>query len=280
MIPAMNFQLPNEFVREFIIKFSGLHSEILFIKEGLMKRIIPLAALILLISISSVFALTGREIMENNDRLSKPDSGRSNAVMNIAKGGRTTVKELEMLSKKKGGNDRVLISFTKPTRIKLLTHSYKGRDDDQWLMLSSGKVKRIISDDKDKPFVNSHFYYEDLETRELDGYEYKYLGDGSAVGADCYMVQAVKKQSKWVYEKSILYVRKSDYFVVRIDIYKNGSLHKYLENHDVKRIKGILTPFKAVMHQGDGKGRTELIIKAVDYNMPLRDSLFSKEALR
>ncbi len=245
-----------------------------------MKRMLTLAALILFFSISPVFALTGREIMEKNDRLSKPDSGRSNAAMNIVKGGRTTVKELEMLTKKQGGNDRILISFTKPTRIKLLTHSYKGRDDDQWLMLSSGKVKRIISDDKDKPFVNSHFYYEDLETRELDGYEYKYLGDGSAVGADCYMVQAVKKQSKWVYEKSILYVRKSDYFVVRIDIYKNGSLHKYLENHDVKRIKGILTPFIAVMHQGDGKGRTELIIKAVDYNMPLRDSLFSKEALR
>ncbi|MEZ4565795.1 MAG: outer membrane lipoprotein-sorting protein [Desulfobacterales bacterium] len=75
--------------------------------------------------------------------------------------------------------DKALIQFITPPQIQLLTHSHKGRDDDQWLALSSGKVKRIVSSGRDKPFVNSHFYYEDLTSIDIDDYDYKLLGEGT-----------------------------------------------------------------------------------------------------
>jgi len=229
----------------------------------------------------SLFALTGREIMEKSDSLPEPETARSAALMHIYKGSRVLEKEFEVMAKKfENDEDRILISFIRPTKIKLLTHSFKGRDDDQWLRLSSGKIKRIASSDKGKAFVNSHFYYEDLGSRDIDDYDYTLVGEGEAVGFDCHKVEAVKKEGAKVYDKLILYVRTSDFFVVRIDFYRKGEFHKYLENEDIKKVKGILTPFSTVMSLANGKGKTELKIKKIDYNMKMRSSRFNKEALR
>ena len=67
---------------------------------------------------------------------------------------------------------------------------------------------------------------------------------------------------------------------MRIDFYRDGEFHKYLENHETKKVKDIITPFKAVMALADGKGKTELKIEEIDYNMKMRSSRFNKEALR
>ena len=241
-----------------------------------------LFTIILVLFLSTpLYALTGREIMEKNDALPEADTALSTVLMLIHKGDRVTEKEFESSSKKyPNSEDKLLISFTRPTRIKLLTHACKGRDDDQWLRLSSGKIKRIASSDKGKPFVNSHLYYEDIGSRDIDDYSYTLLGDAKAVGDDCYAVQAVKEVGEKVYSKLILYVRKSDYFIVRIDFYEGNEFHKFLENHDIRKIDGILTPYVSTMTLADEKGHTELKILELEYNKDLRDSLFNKEALR
>lgn len=241
-----------------------------------------LLSVILFFSAEMLFAQSGREIIERSDALPEADSGRSKITMKITKEGRVSDKEF-VLSMKKIGKDeeRILIEFIKPTEIKLLTHTHNNREDDQWLQLSSGKVKRIASSDKDKPFVNSHFFYEDMESGDIDDYDYKYIGDKKAAGEDCYAVEAVKKNNaSKVYDKSVLYVRKSDYFVLRVDFFRNGKFFKYLENHNIKMVNGILTPFKVVMMQSDEAGGTILNVQEVKYNIPLQQSIFNKESLR
>lgn len=229
---------------------------------------------------SPLFALDGRQIMEKSDALAQPRSVRAAVLMLVDKGGRVDEKEFELVGKKYGDDEKVLLSFSRPTSIRLLTHAYKGREDDQWLGLSSGKVKRIALADSDKPFVNSHLYYEDMKSRNIDDYRYTLLGDAKAGGVDCYKVEASASSKKLVYDKAVFYVDKASFFVMRIDIYMKGELHKYLENHDIRNVNGILTPFRAVMHTADGRGKTELKIKSVNYNLPIADSQFSKEALR
>ena len=225
--------------------------------------------------------LTGRQIMEKVDALKKPDSVASKVLMVITKGGQEQEKEFVLQMKRfPNDEDKALITFIKPTQIKLLTHSHKAADDDQWLMLSSGKVKRIVSSGRDKPFVNSHFYFEDLTNVDIDEYDFKLIGEGKAVGEDCYKVEGVKKSTEKVYDKVIFYVRKADYFVVRVDFYKDGAFHKFLENYDVKFIDGILTPHKIKMEMADGKGKTELTLKGLQYNIPIDPAVFNKEALR
>ncbi len=229
----------------------------------------------------SAFAMTGREIMEKSDDLPEADTAASKVLMLIHKGGRVLEKEFIMQMKQfENDEDKALIAFIRPTQIKLLTHSHKGRDDDQWLRLSSGRVKRIASSSKDKPFVNSHFYYEDLTSVDIDDYEYKLIGEEEAVGEPCYKVEGVKVVGEKVYDKVIFYPRKSDYFVNRVDFYKDGEFHKFLENYHVKKIDGILTPHKAVMELADGNGKTELILKGIKYNIDIDSVKFKKEALR
>lgn len=228
----------------------------------------------------TAFALTGREIMEKTDALPEPQTAKSKILMLIHKGGEVQEKEFLLQMKQfENDEDKALIEFTRPTQIKLLTHSHKGTDDDQWLALSSGKVKRIVSSGRDKPFVNSHFYYEDLTSIDIDDYKYELLGEGAAVGEDCYKVEGVKQVGDKVYDKVVFYVRKSDYFVLRVDFYKGGEFHKFLENYEVKEIDGILTPYKMKMELPDGAGKTELILKGLKYNTEIDSAVFRKEAL-
>lgn len=237
--------------------------------------------LFILLLAGQAAAMTGREIMEKSDALPDPDTAISKIKMVIHRGGMTEDKEfIAMMKRFDNGEDKSLISFIRPTRIKLLTHSHKNADDDQWLMLSSGKVKRIAFSSRDKSFVNSHFYYEDLTSVDIDDYDYKLLGEGVAVGAECYKVEGVKKTSDRIYDKVVFYVRKSDYFVVRIDFYKNGRFLKFLENYEVKKIDGILTPYRVKMEMADGSGNTELILKGLKYNEEIDSAKFNKEALR
>ncbi len=246
-----------------------------------MKGRIFVSCMMIFLFCQPLYALTGREIMEKSDALPEPDTALSKILMRIHKGDAVEEKELVLQMKRYADDeDKAMIAFIRPTQIKLLTHSHKAADDDQWLRLSSGKIKRIASSSRGKPFVNSHFYYEDLTSVDIDDYDYQLLGEGKAVGEDCYQVQAIKKVGEKVYDKVVFYPRKSDFFVVRIDFYKDGEFHKFLENYEVKTIDGILTPYKVKMELVDGNGYTELELKELKYNEAIDDAKFNKEALR
>jgi hypothetical protein len=241
------------------------------------------AALIALLLLPAVAAAyTGREIMEQSEKLAAPQSAKSIVTMKIFKGGQPDEKQFTLSVKKyPNDEDKALIAFQKPTRIQLLTHAHKGKADDQWIVLSSGKVKRIAAADKGNAFVHSHFYYEDLGSRDIDDYTYNYLGDEKTLGVDCFKVESLKKADKdKVYDKTILFVRQSDFFVVRVDFYQNGKLHKFLENQDIRKVSDILTPFRVVMSLANAEERTELTVERVEYNLPIDDATFNKEALR
>lgn len=246
-----------------------------------MKRIALLTLSITLMTAASLFAaMSGRDIINKSEQLAKPKSAKTKVLMKIYKGSSVMEKEFILVQKTIRGEDRVLITFTRPTQIKVLTHSHSDGDDDQWLRLSSGKVKRIVGGDKSENFVQSHMTYEDLESRDVNNYTYKTLNDAKVNGDKCYTVEALKKSGTKTYSKYVLYVRKSDYFVVKIDFYQKGKLFKTLENQNIQKIKGILTPMKIVVSMADNGGRTELIVDKVIYNISIRDSVFSKEALR
>ena len=236
---------------------------------------------LILVFAHSASALTGYEIMKKSDALPQPATVQSKIIMRIHKGKRVVEKAFTLLIKKYPNNeDKAIISFIRPTKIKLLTHSHKGRNDDQWLRLSSGRIKRIASSSKGKPFVNSHFYYEDLSSVDIDDYNFKLIGEATAMGAPCYKVEGVKKTGEKVYDHVVFYVRKADFFVVRIDFYKKGKFLKFLENYDVKKVDGILTPFRMSMKLANGKGRTDLFVVGLKYNAVIPDDKFRKEALR
>ena len=240
-----------------------------------------LAMMALAVFASSSFALSAREIMEKSDNLAQPKTATSDVLMRIHSGKDLIDKEFTLQAMELGKDDtRVLITFSRPTKIKLLTHTHPNREDDQWLMMTSGKAKRITSSGKGKSFVNSHFCYEDLSSRKLDDYDYKLLESKKVLGADCHVIEAVKKKGAMVYDKAVLYVRKSDYFVIKIDFFMNSKYFKTLENKDIKTVDGIITPHSMVMTMADTGEKTELTVRSLKYNSPMKSATFNKEALR
>lgn len=230
---------------------------------------------------ASAFALTGRDIVDRSDAIASPDTATSEVVMEIQKKGRLTEKTFTLTATNgDNGEDRALISFHSPSRIKLLTHTHKGKDDDQWLQMSSGKVKRITQSSKKKAFVNSHFTYEDISSRDVDDYAYSLLGNEAVAGEPCYKVESVRIRGKKVYEKTVLYISEKDWFVRKIDFYSKGKLLKTLENRSIRTVDGILTPYEVVMSQAEKKGTTRLSLKKIDYNLPMKATDFRKESLR
>ncbi len=246
-----------------------------------------LAVFMLLLFAQSLHALTAREILDKSDALPKPKSMKNKMLMKIYKGERVYEKEFKSMSRKVKGEDRSLTAFIRPTKIKLLSHSHKNRDSDMWLRLSSGKIKRIAIADKDKTFVNSHFFFEDLDfqskERSEEDAKLKLLPEKKINGEDCYVIEVIEKARKHkVYDKIVLYVKKSDFFPARVDFYYKGEFYKYLEMHDIKKIKKYTTPLKIVMHMADGNGKTELITQKgyPKYDVKIKKSKFDKQALR
>ncbi len=246
-----------------------------------MKRIlIVLIYMILLLPFSIAYAVTGRDLIDRANSIAKPDTAVSELKMLIHKEKRTTEKIFTVDTKIFNGNERkTLVAFLKPTRIKLLTVSHKSREDDQWLRMSGGRIKRITTSTKNKPFVNSHFTYEDMISRNIDHYSYKRLKDAKVSGELCYRVKSTKTKGRRIYDKTVLYIRTKDYFIIRVDFYRDGKFLKYLANYNIKKTGGIITPYKIVMTSAT-KGRTELFIRKIQYNVPVNDSKFRKESLR
>lgn len=236
--------------------------------------------LLCVLNASTGYALSGRDIVDRARNLKLPDTARSDLTMVIHKGGRVTKKDFTITTKSFGNDERkTLVEFTRPAKIKLLTYSYPDRDDDQWLRLTSGKIKRITPSAKSKSFVNSHFTYEDILSRNVDDYTYDYLGKEKAMGEECYKVESVQTNGDKVYDKTVLFFRKTDYFIMRIDFYKKGKFIKYLANYNIRKTDGVLTPYKVVMTSAH-KGKTELYVNNMLYNISIPQSKFKKEALR
>jgi hypothetical protein len=96
--------------------------------------------------------------------------------------------------------ERTLLVFNWPGDIRdtaLLTHSFKDRDDNQWLYLPSlRRVKRISGSGRSGSFVGSEFSYEDMVNQEVDKFSYEWVADQpcpTAPQLTCHIVDRMPK---------------------------------------------------------------------------------------
>ncbi len=246
-------------------------------------------ALLILIAViacaGTVFAETAEEIMRKSDNLPQPNTVKSLADMKIHKAGDVMNRRMFLQGIKTGRNEKLLLQVKGPSiQMKVLTFTNRGGEDQQWIKDNTmSKPKKIISSDREKPFVNSHLFYEDLKSRAVEDYTYRKLGDARVLGYDCYRIEAVPKPGKSIYDKAVFFVIKSGqfaYFIVRADIFYNGYMYKQLLNYDLKKVSGIIVPYKAVMQRFDRRrqklGKTEVVIKKILFNDPgIKEYMFS-----
>jgi len=212
---------------------------------------------------------SGFTIDSKRKKLPKTSKSKFEMIVHFREG-RTVRKEFIVLMKKNfdsKGTDGMLSRFTKGSSIKGLGHVRKGKIIGQWIKFSWGKLKRIDATVMEMKMFGSNICFGDFRPRgdSIDDFNFKYLGDKKILGFDCYIVEAVEKdkvsKKKKLYNKFVVYLRKSDYFFIRNDFYKYGKLLKYLELHNIRVNQGYLIPLRIVMVNAEGSGKTEIIMK-------------------
>ncbi len=266
------------------------------------KKISLLISLVLIVSIIPFSSLIsknkneGREIMEKMDELKKPKTSYMENTLTIYKKSKKdddwTTKTKKFNAKMLRESDDVtkaLVEFTYPTKLKLLTHSYAGKDDKQWLIRENGEKRQIEGGEKGDSFVDSHLTYEDMSELDIDDHEYESQGKEDLeyydlkkdedVTVECYVVKAKPKQSS-SYKYRLVYVRTSDYCLIGADFYnKSGKLVKTLRRSGIKKVDGILTSEYNAIYLANGLGQSIVKMEKVKYNQKYDKKMFNPDSL-
>ncbi len=142
-----------------------------------------------------------------------------------------------------GDGDMSLMEFLNPKDVKgtkMLTHSHKGDDDDQWLFLPTIKrVKRISSSNKSSSFMGSEFSYEDLGSQEVEKYNFKWLADMKTKkgGLGGWKIERIPKANSG-YSKMIMTISAKYMNPIKVEYYdRKGELLKVAAFSDFKGYK-------------------------------------------
>ena len=251
-------------------------------------------AILLLISLNTAWAITGREIMEKVDARDDGDNMTADVEMIlIDKNDNRRIRKMKTFSKDKGKDTWKLQFFIAPADVKntaFLTYDYYegDRDDDQWLYLPDlHKSKRIASSDKSSAFMGSDFSYADMTRRVLDEWNYKLLKEGEVKGHKVWIVEALpvskEVEDRYGFTKSVIFIRQDLLMGVRaVHWLKEGKKIKYQEMLDIKEIDGIWVAGETRMKTTKNKvtlHKTVMKWSAIKYNQQLDDDLFTVRRL-
>lgn len=238
----------------------------------------------------TLFAETGREIME---RVDARDDG-DNIIMDtkmllIDKNGHKRIRKIKAFVKDKGRDTLRMQFFLEPAEVKdtaFLTYDYYSgeKDDDQWLYLPElHKTKRIASSDKSSSFMGSDFSYADMTRPVLDEWRYKFLKEGKVNDKKVWLIESLPAskivEDRYGYKKSVLFVRQDINMVIRaVHWVKEGNKLKYMEVKKLDKIDGIWVATETHMKTTKNKKtlhRTILNFSDIKFNQNLQEDYFS-----
>lgn len=177
------------------------------------------------------------------------------------------------------GKSKAILRFTGPAEVKgvaLLMINHPDSASDQWLWRPAvGREQRVAISDRSDRFFNTDFTFEDLEQRDADQFTYKNNGE---VNGQWVLEATPKKPSECTYSK--FYIDKTSYTFQRVECYTKKGPIKSIDYADFEMIQGILTARAVAVADNIRKTRTALRYDKVEYNLPLKDSDFTVEALR
>lgn len=170
---------------------------------------------------------------------------------------RARVKLLESVGKNYGLNLKdskgvtLILEPADERGIGMLSYTYDDpqRDNETWLYLSAlGRVKRIASgnsDDNTEPasLFGSEFTTEDTDTGKLDEYAITILQESNEAGREVWLIEMVpnaERARKTRYARTVNYVDKERFVVIRADMYdRNDSEVKRMLASRVEQVNGI-----------------------------------------
>jgi hypothetical protein len=256
-----------------------------------MKRIAGLV-LALLMAGAAFGDAKGDEIAKKYYGRKKADDTTGLATMTlIDKAGTKKVRKLEMFTKEGAEGKNSFVNFLEPADVagtKFLTLTHRGSDSEQRLYLPAlKKDRKISSSSKDGEFVNSDFFYYDMEDRFIEDNTNTFLSDEETIADKAFTgmkfskIELKAKADNCPYAKTIAYVNMADNFIYKMECYdkKDNSLLKTVLFVKVDTIKGVLIPVQTLVTNHRKGTRTLLQMNDMKVNVGLKDEVFSVKNL-
>ncbi len=254
-----------------------------------MKHLTPIALMGVLITALALpaSAITGREVAENvQDR----DAGdTTHALVNmrlVDEDGDTSDRVIEQYGREDSqGLTQNVIIFHEPASVadtRFLTIENDGSDDDQWIYLPGlQRVRRIAGSEGDSSFMGTDFTYDDLQTRDIEEYQYELLREEEYQGRPVYVVETTPNDpDDSQYSRLVQWVDRERWLPLKIEFYdEDDELLKVNTVSRVERVQGYWTIINNTMENVQTGHRTELAIQRFQYNEDLPDSLFTTNFL-
>ncbi|NLD99349.1 MAG: outer membrane lipoprotein-sorting protein [Fibrobacter sp.] len=251
------------------------------------KSTIVSVSLSFLISAGTLFADDkGHEIAKKYYDLKDPKTTSSKATMTITdKNGSQKSRTLQMYGKKDDLGTWSFIEFESPADVKgtkLLTIPKKPNENEQRIYLPALKKARLIaSSGKGGKFVNTDFFYYDLESHEFEDYTYTYVKDDKLVDHQCSVVQMSPKSTDTPYLMSEAWISKEDNFVYQMKLYdrKTSEHIKTMNVLETSITDGCIIPVRILMTNHKDNSKTELSLSDLKVNSGVDDKVFSIQNL-
>lgn len=224
--------------------------------------------------------LTGLDIMKKVDEQPIPKSSESMVKMVIKKEGEERERKIITYTKNEGDKRYVAMKFLSPSDVKdtaFLQISSGGQTVQHLYLPSLKKTRRIAGAQEKTSFMGSELTYEDMKRKNPEDYEHQIISeDENFWGIQSTPKEGVDSQ----YSKAISWVRKSDYFIVKTELYdKSGKLLKVVQNEDIKKVKDYLIPMRTVVKNVQNQNETIMVVEDIKVDEPIPDKYFSEGLL-
>src|SRR5436309_64276 len=227
-----------------------------------------------------------RQIVEEAQRRSTAQSQRYEGTLEVIDAkSKITEKRWQYDRIGSHGSSKSVLRFTAPAEVKgvaLLVINHPDRSSDQWMWTPAiNRERRIALQDRSTRFFGTDFSFEDLEERDTNQFDYRLLGEETVGGAACWKIESKPKQTKVSqYTYSLLWIRKDNYVLSRLENYKNDELVRSASYSDLRNVQGIWTAHNIEMRDVKRNSRTVLKIERLQYNLPMNDDAFTVQAFR
>jgi hypothetical protein len=229
---------------------------------------------------------TARPIVAESQKRSQSTSQRYEGLLQVFEGAGKPVSKRWMYSRfGSHGQSKVIIRFTDPPEVRgvaLLIVNHPDRASDQWMWTPAlERDRRIALQDRSTRFFGTDFSFEDLEERDVDQFDYALMGEESVDNAACWKIRSTPKEARSSqYSQTLIWIRKDNYAWARVDSFVGKDVVRKLALRRITNVQGIWTARETAMTDLRRGSITRLALEKIEYNVPLKGTDFTLEALR